>query len=760
MVLDGAITALTGGDVVPPRIQPVILQPFSGSEQDIRSGTTLRAVTIGSKSSVPQSSAAGRLELLASELRTIRGDTVQVQTLSEQLGGPFAINVIDTVGLVGDEANGGINTFRLKAPGDINLVAQINSIANATTGVSGPLGVSLAAGNAAVNGQLFAKAGISSLNGAIDLAGTDILIAEAVNAGTGIVSIRPTRYFGVQAIAAINTGAGYDPEQPPLVNFSAPQDPGGIQARGLAQINAAGQMTGIRITEPGTGYVGGPPTVTIVDVNGTGAGAAFSVQLAASDVGRAPGISLGGQPALGQGIGFSVAESQLITAQTLQIGSYADDYTGILNKAHPFVTSANPVSTQTPLGYFLAGGVVDSIAPTYNTGRITLADNFELTKVQDLVLVSSYGVLNAAAVSNAFSVVAGGLGVISGSGSNTYPTATVQLYGQNNVDRLALIVPNGSVAYTDVDGFIGGGNFGVTTGNPGAVGGWTYSATRSAAGIAVVNTGKLSITSGGAVTVRERAFTEGITPLQGASRWVLSNKAETLAADLSQAGQGDAFFFESVGVTTVGDLRDGVVTSIQTTQGNSISYGGFQPTVTISPPDLAGGAQATATAIYDPLTDRITGFDLGVSGAGYSTRPTVNVVVPAVPVTTVDGLGGVTLGAVTLSFAGAGYTSVPTVTLVGGNNDATATAALNGTGGITITVTGAGTGYTDPPLVLLSGGGTDIATVSLATGGTLGSISLGRGYTSAPTLTVVPGAPGSGATAVATGGNSAINFTS
>ncbi|NBS53607.1 MAG: hypothetical protein EBS96_13545, partial [Spartobacteria bacterium] len=109
MSLNGSIQALLGsGDY---KTQSVILQPFTGS-----AGDPLVAnynVVVGTKLGRPTT----RLELLQNELKTINADTLQIQTASRTTGsaagGPYAINVVEDIGLIGTEAGGGVGTFRL-----------------------------------------------------------------------------------------------------------------------------------------------------------------------------------------------------------------------------------------------------------------------------------------------------------------------------------------------------------------------------------------------------------------------------------------------------------------------------------------------------------------------------------------------------------------------------------------------------------------------------------------------------------------------
>jgi hypothetical protein len=348
------------------------------------------------------------------------------------------------------------------------------------------------------------------------------------------------------------------------------------------------------MTNPGSGYQSAPTVVlTAPTQSGTAA-------VALSRVGGSLPINLGSEPGTGTELGLLASELQRITARTLQIGSFSGDsyplIGGTLPVGHPFVTGLPTISAALAVGQ---NELPFEVGPTFNTGRIILSDNLRITSARDLVLIGSEGVRNAyqnsgtsSPLANALSITASGLGIITDAGYDEYGAATVQLYGPNQVDRLALIVPNGSVAFRDLDGFLAGGDFGTTTVGAGAVGGVQVSATSSALGIGVVNVGQLAIISGGPVTVRERAFTQSLQ-----AEFILQNSAGRLAADLSEAGSGDAFFFEAAGPVTVGDLTFGVVSQIIPVIGdsnpdistvNDIQYD-FVPVVTIGAPTFPGG---------------------------------------------------------------------------------------------------------------------------------------------------------------------------
>lgn len=158
----------------------------------------------------------------------------------------------------------------------------------------------------------------------------------------------------------------------------------------------------------------------------------------------------------------------------------------------------------------------------------------------------------------------------------------------------------------------------------------------------------------------------------------------------------------------------------------------------------------------------VTGVNVGIAGAGYTSAPTV----------TLSGGGGTgaaataTLSAAgivseaNISAGGSGYTSAPTVTLSApptGGTQATATATFSvGTGAITgLTITNPGSGYTAAPTITFDNTGTggSGAGATAVLGFSIAGITLsspGSGYTSAPTVTLgAPVAGGTQATATA-----------
>jgi len=105
----------------------------------------------------------------------------------------------------------------------------------------------------------------------IDTDGKTITVPQALTVAPATSS---TANFGLQAMTTLTPtagGSGYT--TPPTVSFNTPS--GGSPATGVAQINTAGQVTGILITNPGSGYASNA-TATISLSGGGGAGATFT----------------------------------------------------------------------------------------------------------------------------------------------------------------------------------------------------------------------------------------------------------------------------------------------------------------------------------------------------------------------------------------------------------------------------------------------------------------------------------------------------
>lgn len=174
------------------------------------------------------------------------------------------------------------------------------------------------------------------------------------------------------------------------------------------------------------------------------------------------------------------------------------------------------------------------------------------------------------------------------------------------------------------------------------------------------------------------------------------------------------------------NARNAVATPSGSVSSVTISSNGTgytsAPTVNIGAPQVAGGIQATGTAIRSG--GAVTGVTISAGGTGYTGTPTVTFSNPQVSGgTNATGTVTVVAGAVTaitLISPGSGYTTAPTAIITGNGTGATVgTITIAGSTITGINITNPGTGYTAAPTVALSGGGGSgfIATSTIVSGG-------------------------------------------
>ena len=278
----------------------------------------------------------------------------------------------------------------------------------------------------------------------------------------------------------------------------------------------------------------------------------------------------------------------------------------------------------------------------------------------------------------------------------------------------------------------------------------------SSASVSISNAGNLFINDdivvGGSFT--QGPLLTGITLVNGGTGYTtyptvsVNNGGGSGAVAQSFLAVGSAIV-PTLAATATATLTLGAVTSISIVNGGS----GYTvaPIVTIAPPTLPGGIQATAVATISS-NGVVTAFTITNAGSGYSVTPAVSLF---------PNLGGT------------GYTNVPGIN---GNDNIVSLIPLTGTVGpngtyfatatvTSVTATGAITG-----LQLLDGGKysigsspngliglTVVSATGVGTGATLNATGfvnavnltvLGSGYTSAPTISF-NGGSGIGATAIA-----------
>lgn len=221
--------------------------------------------------------------------------------------------------------------------------------------------------------------------------------------------------------------------------------------------------------------------------------------------------------------------------------------------------------------------------------------------------------------------------------------------------------------------------------------------------------------------------------------------------------------------TAVATVSGGVVTSITLTNNGGLGYisTGTPPVIAITPTN--GGTGATATAIINATTTRITGFNVTNGGTGYIGIPTITVIggggVQATATCGFNPSAPNQAGPLTITNAGSGYlsSSPPSVTVspsngFGGGVIATSSVNPASAGNIkNITITSGGVGYlsSSPPTITITGGagtnasGTAVLNTSAGVVRRINLLTGGSGYINNPNV-VFSGGAGTGATATTT----------
>lgn len=277
-----------------------------------------------------------------------------------------------------------------------------------------------------------------------------------------------------------------------------------------------------------------------------------------------------------------------------------------------------------------------------------------------------------------------------------------------------------------------------------------------AAGVAVLGFGLSSIDIVSNGSGYSSAPTVGITgDGTGAAGTAVIGKAVASVA-VSAAGSGYTSFPSGFGI--VGGGGTGAVINIRMgllTVASIVAAGTGYAVNDIL--DIVGGTNT----VVGQLRVTSVGGSGEVTGASVETAGVYSTISPGTRGVTGGGGTGATftltykLVQINVTSAGSGYTSTPTVTIVGGGGSGAAgTVTLASTGTVkSITLTAPGSGYTTPPTISLTGGGGTgaSATATLLTAGTVIGVTIttpGSGYTSAPTMAFTGGG-GTGAAATA-----------
>jgi hypothetical protein len=179
-------------------------------------------------------------------------------------------------------------------------------------------------------------------------------------------------------------------------------------------------------------------------------------------------------------------------------------------------------------------------------------------------------------------------------------------------------------------------------------------------------------------------------------------------------------------LNAVATKTGGVNTIAITNAGAGYASTAAAPAVTFAAPDIAGGVQATGTAVLSGGS--VTAIAVTAGGSGYTSGGTTVTITPASgdsgsgasASVVVDSSGTIT--GVTIVTGGSGYKALPTVTLSGDGTDATLGAVTLSASTVTgITVVNNGTGYSTAPAITIAappvGGTQATATCTITTAG-------------------------------------------
>lgn len=249
--------------------------------------------------------------------------------------GPITTAKTNTIGLVGTAPNADQDLFPLNTPvavfantlkaaslkSDGTLLDGIDAIYSQNASVV--VVVRVAEGTTAAEdwsnavGSPSSKTGIWSLLNSRPLLG----VVPKLIVAPGLTSDRPTN--GVSGVNLTSQGTGYLASTT-TVTFSAPPA-GGKAAKGVAQV-VSGKVSAIVVTDPGYGYTGGVPTITIGGA-GTGAVATATLGSVANPVGVAMASIVGRLRAVGFVDGPGVDYASAVQAR----GDYGSQRIGFLD---------------------------------------------------------------------------------------------------------------------------------------------------------------------------------------------------------------------------------------------------------------------------------------------------------------------------------------------------------------------------------------------------------------------------------------------
>ena len=507
----------------------------------------------------------------------------------------------------------------------------------------------------------------------------------------------------VTGITITNGGSGYSADKRPTVAFISSVSGSGAAA--TTTIDANGVLTGITITNQGSGYdIANPPTVIIVSPSpdDLATGTVFEQD------GRVVGVEINNP-----GSGYTAAPKVIITGggSTTTGATYAD--------ATVDAGSVSEVTISVPPGVPAGGAsgaaAAVSLSPAGAISSINLLSPGQGYTSVPTIVVGAPVIRTATASSERTGNVISQINVLNpGSGYIAVPAVTIGTVGWQGYTAAPRVrfVSNG------VTGAVASATRNATTGVITALSiqdggaGYTVAPTVSIVGGNGTGATATATVSGGAVTA--------INVSNGGSGY-------GVAPTLIFTGGGG-----SGAAGTVNINANGRVTSITVNNGGS----GYTsaPSIQILPGNVSNPATATAViATSGTNAGRVTGLTLTSGGSGYTSNPQVVFTANGVTYGTATAtVAAGRLSTLTLNYPGSYSTTPPTVNFTGGiasgGPHATATATVNG-------------GKIRDNLVINTRGGADPATATavLAPDGTIASVTVtngGNGYVSNPTVAI------------------------
>lgn len=528
--------------------------------------------------------------------------------------------------------------------------------------------------------------------------GTTVSVEEGVQANATAVAIGTEQPGTIVSIGINNSGSNY--QAPPVLTISS-TDGSGTGAAAQAVLNADGEVIGVNVTNPGTGYRGNtvfveaqPTFSREADVRGTFTAGVAEIGIGASGSGyaSAPAVTISG----GGGTGA--------TATAIMSGTPINDVTITNNgsgyRQAPTVTVVDDTGSGANITANLQNGPVESVEFVVNTNTFYAFNqgpsvNFTgaATGVAALAAtgsVLSFNINNGGLYASVPTIaVAGGTGGIFQAEiffDNVGALAIVGGGTDYQVGDAVTINYPGASAVIEV----------LTVSGTGAI--QTFNITNRGSNFATLLNSESTSVSGGNgnddATFRVTSLVGGINNI-----------------DVIQRGSGyanNAIVTVSGGGVIVGSEAD-VTSNIGFNLGSvTITNGGSYanpPTVTFPGGTVLAGGGAT-TSVQAVLAPRgVQSLTINNSGNEYS-NPTIQFSAPQVgtnAATATATTNGLQVAAIEVTAAGTGYTSFPTVTVapapLGGTNATAFVDELTRSSLSSIRIVDAGADYTVAPRV-------------------------------------------------------------